>query len=314
MGIKQNLDEGFVEITQERYIEEMLQDFEMQDCNPRFQPLPLKLSYGIVDEKQDEEDTEELKQWRKKIPYSRLAGALLHLARYSRPDIQFAASYLARYSSNFNKQQWFEAKEILRYLKATKSTRLRFRRGAEMALFGYVDADWATDPRTRKSVSGYAFVLAGGCISWASRRQHSIATSTMEAEYMAMSEACQEAIYLRRMVEFLFSQCSVSPTLILCDNQGAICLSKNATSHRRSKHIDIRFHFNRQVQREGKVRFVKVASERNAADSLTKSLSASKVSVFRRQLGLVKEELSREFSNMTSPTIPWELTADSQSE
>jgi len=308
--ITQDLNEGIVELDQERYVEALLERFGLEDANPRFQPLPSRLSYMEKQPSTGSIEEKELLSFRKVTPYKQLVGALLHLARYTRPDIQFAVSYIARYCSCFSKNNWSEAKHILRYLKATKGAKLRYSKGAESMPFGYVDADWASDVNDRISVTGYAFVYAGAVVSWASRKQNSQSMSSTEAEYMAMSEAAQEAVYLRNILEFFQPGINRSPTVVLCDSKGARDLARNPTAHKRTKHIDIRYHYVRHVLQEGKVKWVSIASTRNVADAFTKSLGRLKISEFRKGMGIVntrESSLNKGERRRKIFSIPWEL-------
>lgn len=117
---------------------------------------------------------------------------------------------------------------------------LTYTRKGNSELVGYVDADWGNNIIDRRSYSGVCFVLCGGAISWSSRKQKSVALSSTEAEYMAITEACTEAIYLRNiLLEISDNVCSVK---IFNDNQGALKLSANNVFHNRTKHIDVRYH------------------------------------------------------------------------
>jgi len=288
---EEKLGNTIVAVDQERYVEDVLRNFNMEDCKPRRSILPERLTYRAAVKREEEQSD---KEWREKVPYRELVGALLHLSRYTRPDIQFAVSYVARYCNCFSKENWVEVKHILRYLQQTKGAKLVYGGAVgdrRLGLYGYVDADWASDISDRVSVSGYVFMYGGGPVSWASRKQASPATSTLEAEYMAMSEAAQEAIYLRGLVEFVeYKGVELKPTAILCDNQGARQLVQNPYGHKRSKHIDIRYHFNRDAVAKGKVVFVGVATERNVADIFTKALGPIKIERFRKSMGIVLSE------------------------
>ena len=135
-----------------------------------------KSGYEVVMKREVQEGELGQEEWKAKTPYKELVGALQHLARYTRPDIQFAVSYIARYSDCFTKENWEEAKHILKYLKATKNMRLVYNRdAAKYGLYGCVDADWASDRSDRKSVLGYVFMYGGAAVSWASRKQQSVA-------------------------------------------------------------------------------------------------------------------------------------------
>lgn len=155
------------------------------------------------------------------------------------------------------------------------------------ALVGYVDSDYATNIDNRRSQSGYIFNLYGSAVSWKSSLQSVVALSTTEAEYMAMTEAVKEGIWLTGMIgEFGIIQKLVK---IFCDSQNALHLAKHQVFHERSKHIDVRHHFVRDIANKGIVSMVKVSTDENAADMLTKSLPTSK---FRHCCKLVSAESS----------------------
>lgn len=215
---------------------------------------------------QDEEERRAMSQ----VPYREAIGSLLFAAIVSRPDIAFAVSKAAKFVENPGKQHWNAVKRIFRYLRGTQEMVISYKRG-NCLLTGYTDADWGSEPSDRKSTTGYVFVLNNGPVVWQSRTQTSVATSTLEAEYMAMADATKEAIWLRQLLKDLkFEQ--QNGTVIRVDNQAAIKLSLNPEFHNRSKHIDIRFHFLRDEVQKGKVVYTYVSTTENPADALTKGL------------------------------------------
>lgn len=140
-----------------------------------------------------------------------------------------------------------------------------------------MDSDWGSDRDDRKSCTGYVTMLANGPVSWKSRKQKSVALSTMEAEYMALSEVTKEIIHQRQMLKEVGVEHLVKgPTLIYCDNQSAIRLAKDSVHHDRSKHVDIRYHYTRDMQREGRIEIKYLSTSEMAADILTKGLSKIK--------------------------------------
>ena len=155
---------------------------------------------------------------------------------------------------------------------------------------GYSDADWAGDKDTRKSVSGNAFLYGNGAISWSSRRQRCVATSTTEAEYIACSNAGKQAKWLRGLLEdlaLLELGCHPArPTLILGDNTGSLVLAKDPKSHNRAKYIDIQYHFLRQLIQEEDIELRYCPSKDQLADGLTKPISGEKFIRFRAGMGL----------------------------
>lgn len=152
-------------------------------------------------------------------------------------------------------------------------------------LEGYSDADYASDPNSRKSVSGILFKYSGGAITWTSKRQQSVLLSTLESEYIAASEGTKEAVWLNR----LFSEIAPLKTVpvLLVDNAGAIKLAKNPSFYKRSKHIDIRYHFVRERIQEGQIMLEYVPSEEQAADILTKPILRIQFAKLRCMMGMV---------------------------
>ena len=153
---------------------------------------------------------------------------------------------------------------------------------------GFVDADWARDLDHRRSTSGYVFSLFGGAISWMSKKQAIVALSTTKVEYMATTRVSKEAVWLQRLCsEIGFKQQVVR---IDCDSQSAIFLAKNLAYHSRMKHIDVQYHFVRDMVESMKVLLEKVDTMENVADSLTKSMSTEKFSWCRAALGIYAQD------------------------
>src|SRR5690606_12649422 len=209
-----------------------------------------------------EAHSKEEQKWADKTPYGELVGSLIYATKCTRPDINFAVHYAARFNHSFRREHRKSAKRTLAYLKQTQHFSLQYSKNASPELVGYVDADWARDQSDRKSVYGYVFMLAGAAITWKTKKQVSVALSTCEAEYYGMSEAAQEATYLRHILDFIHLSPS-GPTTIFVDNRSAIALSKNPVHHTRAKHIDIRYHYNREAQERKIVSFLPIASAEN---------------------------------------------------
>ena len=176
-------------------------------------------------------------------------------------------------------------KHVYRYIQGTLEYGLTFKQSEDFKLSAFCDADWASSSDDRRSITGYCFSLCetGPAVSWKSTKQASVALSTCEAEYMAISSTCQEAIYLVRLLKDLTNK-SFEPIQIRSDNQGAIALVKNPVKHSRSKHIDIRYHFIREHYLCGRIHLEYVPSAYNLADPFTKSLSKAKLVTFIKKL------------------------------
>jgi len=151
---------------------------------------------------------------------------------------------------------------------------------------GYVDADWAGDKVDRKSYTGYTYFLAGGPISRRSEKQRSVALSSTEAEYMALSSACKEAILMRRLINEIGCADEQTPIILYGDNLSSQALAKNPAHHSRTKHIDIRYHFVRQVVKERQVLLKYKCTNEMIADILTKNLPKKKYVEFTEMLHL----------------------------
>jgi hypothetical protein len=216
-------------------------------------------------------------------PYSELIGSLLYISVCTRPDISYAVGALARYMSCPTEEHWTAAKHILRYLAGTIDYGIIYSAG-DLKLLGFCDSDWAGDSDTRRSTTGYVFMLNGGSISWSSRLQQTVAASTTEAEYMAAAYATKEALWLQSLMRDF--NVETRTVVIKSDNQAAISLIQNPITSARSKHIDVIYHFTRERASRGDVTFTYVSTKDNVADILTKALEKPLFEVCRKGLGM----------------------------
>lgn len=285
LAIEYNRDARTLRLSQTRYVEESLQRYGFDDS--RTHPTPL--GSGVKLSKDDCPTTSSEIEAMKDYPYQSLIGTLMYAMLGTRPDIAFAVGTLSKFSSNPGKVHWDQAVHVLRYLAGTKGYGLEFNGNTDVdmssLILGYTDSDWAGDTDTRRSTSGYVFLMCGSAISWSSKLQTSPALSSTEAEYMACTRAAQEAIWLRQLLEQLgFEQ--TNPTPLLGDNQGAIALAKNPGDHPRTKHIQLRYHFIRFAISDGQITLDYIPTDQMAADGLTKGLSGEKHGMFLRMLGM----------------------------
>jgi hypothetical protein len=202
--------------------------------------------------------------------YQELIGSLNHLAVYSRPDISFAVSKLAQFNSDPTLIHLRSAQHVLRYLQGTKDLAITYGNAKDLTPKGFADADWGSDKDDRKSMTGYVFIINNGPVSWTSHKQTTVATSTMEAEYMSLSDASREAIARQQLYMDLNIQ--ISTPLLYSDNQAALAIAQNPVHHQRSKHIDIRYHFIRNAVQNDQVKIDYVPTANQTADILTKAL------------------------------------------
>ncbi|XP_066926784.1 uncharacterized protein [Clytia hemisphaerica] len=190
----------------------------------------------------------------------------------TRPDLSFVVTKLSQHLSCPDPGDCAMIKHVFQYVKKTVDRKLTFRKSSTpLRVHAFSDADWATSVEDRRSVTGYSISLnpEGPAVSWKSKKQSSVALSTCEAEYMAISITCQETIYLNRLINELL-QSKTQPIIVKNDNQGALALVKNPVKHTKAKHIDIRYHFIRECYDEGSILLDYVPSGDNVADIFTK--------------------------------------------
>ena len=216
-------------------------------------------------------------------PYGTLIGSLLYLSTCTRPDIAQPVGALSKYLSCPTMEHWQAAKGVLRYLAGTADYGITF--GGQSGVIGYCDSDSAGDVDTRRSTTGYVFILNGGAIDWSSRRQPTVAASTTEAEYMAAAHATKEALWIHKLLlDFGRPETTIR---ILADNQGAIKLIRNPISSVRSKHIDVMYHFVRERAENKEVSFEYIPSDKMIADVLTKPVPLAKLTFCLQGLGMI---------------------------
>ena len=206
-----------------------------------------------------------------------------------RPDLASAVGILSKYMSRPSNEHWKGAKRVLRYIKGTINYGLVFDgKSTRCSLIGYSDADWARYwVDTRKSTSGYVFQISGSTVSWSSKRQSCVARTSTEAEYVALSHATQEVVWLRRLLNDI-GETQDQPSIMNEDNQGAIELSKNPRFHNRTKHIDVAYHFMRQKVNDKSINVKYCSTDQMLADVMPKSLPRQTFQKFRDMLN-VKE-------------------------
>jgi len=280
MEIRRDRQAGKLFLSQQRYIEKVLDRFNMNDCKPVSTPLAahFKLSSDLCP------DTKEDMEYMSHVPYANAIGSLMYAMICTRPDLAYAVSMVSRYMHNPGKKHWNAVKWIFRYLKGTSHVGLVFDKKMATTdnVVGYVDSDYAGDLDRRRSLSGYIFTLCNSAISWKATLQSIVALSTTEAEYISATEGMKEAIWLRGLVNELGLTQKV--LTVFCDSQSVIHLTKNNRYHDKTKHINIKHHFIRDVVVVGEIMVEKIDTSENPADMLTKPLPVTK---FKHCLDLV---------------------------
>lgn len=231
----------------------------MEECNPKRTPMEKGFQYNG--------ESKILEN----IPYRQLIGGLMYLATTSRPDIGYAVSYLSRFLDKPTQETYNAGKRILRYLQGTKDKKLTYYKNTSnnINLYGYSDADWGTDKKDRKSVSGCMILYGNNPVLWFSKKQGCVALSSSEAEYVAAAASAQDLMNLKGILkDFNISH----DTVLFCDNKSSIMLSKSNQNSKRSKHIDIKHHYLKDLVLNKEIIIEYVSTDQNLADILTKSL------------------------------------------
>lgn len=293
----------------------MLSKYNMLECKVVDTPMESKIKLSKSMAPTTSQGRKDMEQY----PYREAVGSLLWIANGTRPNVSYAVSQVAKYMANSGLPHWIAVKRILRYLKGTQELKLTYNGNKIRSIIGfsrgvlpltivptnssgssnvssqssepikveddiYCDADYAADVDSRRSVTGYLFMLAGAPITWQSRQQTSVALSTMESEYMAACAATQEAIWLRSLLKDLNLLDQSKPMIIREDNQACIAFSLNPGTYKKSKHIDVKFHFVRERVASKEVVLEYIDTKDQLADILTKALDGSTFTKLRERI------------------------------
>jgi len=281
--IKRDRTARTISINQHAYIESMVERFELTEAKPVSTPMVTGAQFSI---EQGPATANQAARMRG-VPYAEAIGSVLWPVVVSRPDAAYAVGILSQFIQNPGPPHWEALKRVIIYLGSTKDLWLTFGGPTKTLVKGFCDADWASQ-KHRHSISGYSFHFGRGAISWSSKKQHIVALSSTEAEYIAQTHAAKEALWLRSFVKEIREERNGTLT-INCDNQGAIALAKDNKFHSRTKHIDLRYHFIREAVEDKKISVNYIPTDDNISDIFTKPLSKQKFRRFVEMLGLANE-------------------------
>lgn len=275
--IKRDREKKTISISQGAYIDKIIRKFNMEDSKPISTPADIGTFLTSISDSDCEVS----------FPYRSAVGSLIFAATVSRPDISFSVGDVSRFLEHPTQLHVNAVKRIFRYLNHTKDMSITYGSN-DLELIGYTDADHARDIETSLSVTGYAFMLGNGVVTWKSQQQSRVALSTSESEYVALCEGTKEAMWLRDLLDDIgFGQ--NQGTTMLCDNLSTVRWVKNPQQHHKTKHINKKLHFVRESQRLGDIQLDHVSGEDELADVLTKPLSAIKFNSNIARLGLEKQ-------------------------
>ena len=236
--VQQDLDRGIIRLTQRPYWEHVINRFDLAHITPRNTPLPT----GIVLDNNMSPKTDSEKKDMATKQFRPILGSVMWGQLATRPDLSFAVSLLSRFQANPGIEHWNALMHVIGYIKNTIDYSLTYSQDADLSPLAFVDADYGECRDTRRSTSGYVFTMAGGPVTWSSKRQATVALSTVEAEYVSMSRCAQQMVWTQSWLDEVDVKHDM-PGIIKGDNKGAISLTKNTKDHGKIKHIDIRHHY-----------------------------------------------------------------------
>ncbi|CAM8916160.1 unnamed protein product [Rhodiola kirilowii] len=271
LQVKQRMDGIF--ICQSKYARNLIKKFDLEKVIHKRTPAAthVKVTKDDAGTKVDQ------------TLYRSMIGSLLYLTA-SRPDIAHAVGVCARYQANPKESHLMNKKRIIRYVCGTADYGLWYTKDTNSCLVWYCDADWAGNAEDRKSTSGGCFFLGNNLVSWFSKKQNSISLSTAEAEYIAAGSSCTQMLWMKQMLEEYEVKQDVMT--LYCGNMSAISISKNPVQHSRTKHIDIRHHFIRELVKKKIITLTHVSTDKQLEDIFTKALDNSQFETLRSSLGL----------------------------
>jgi hypothetical protein len=277
--IRRDREARTISLSQRAYLESIIRRFNFDELRPVSTPMEPYLKLSASQSPATAQDFAAMRD----IPYRESIGSLMYASLGTRPDITYAVSRLSKFLEKPGMAHWDASRRVFRYLKGTLDLWMTYGEREEN-LTGWVDADGSQE-EDRRAITGYAFLIDGGAVSWTSKQQELIVLSTTEGEYVAATHAAKEALWLRSLISEVFGG-TLEATTLFSDNQSAIALSKDHQYHARTKHIDIRYHFIRWVIENGSIRLIYCPTEDMVADTLTKPLPSTKAKHFASELGL----------------------------
>ena len=264
MEIIRDREAGTIKVSQAKYIRDLVKAVGMEYAGTAPTPFEPKQRFTADSIPTSDASRADLTRYRE------LVGKLIYAMIGTRADIAWSVSQVSRFFSNPSVRHMGAAKRIVRYLAGTADRGIVYRRGKERGLVGWCDADWAGDRDDRRSTSGWVVQLAGGAVSWFSKRQPVVALSSAESEYICACSCAQEIMFFRQALSGIGFNVG-GRTTVWCDSQSAMAMTENPTNGR-AKHIDIKFHYVKDCVSSGNIKFKYVGTSDQIADLMTKGL------------------------------------------
>jgi len=271
--VKHDRPGHLVHLSQHAYIDAILRRYNLTDLKPLSTPIDHQVCLSSDQAPASAAECTMMHD----IPYCEAVGALNWATLATRPDIAFAVAMVACFAANPGPAHWEAVKQIFRYLSGMRDLWLTYGE-ADSPLEGYADADGSM-AEDCCAISGYAFLIDGGAVSWSSKQQEIVSLSTTKSEYVVATHGSKEALWLCSLISEVFGNIT-SPTTLFSDNQAAITLTHDHQYHLHMKHIDVRYHWIHWVIEKGSIWLVYCPTDDMVADALTKALPSAKVKHF----------------------------------
>ncbi|KAJ0737299.1 putative RNA-directed DNA polymerase [Helianthus annuus] len=292
LGVEISQTEEAIEVSQEKYAKEVVKRFGMEEANPVHVPM---VPGAVLTKLGSGEEVDE-------TLYKSLVGSLMYLT-VSRPDIMYVVSLISRFMAKPREDHFLAAKRVLRYIRGTYKFGLRYVKGKkdDLVVFAdssyardfkgkmddlvvFTDSNYARDGEDRRSTSGYVCLLSGAAVCWCSRKQEIVTLSSTEAEYVAAGLCACHCVWMKGLLEEMEE--NTGTVTIFCDNTSTIKLSKNPVMHRRTKHIDVRYHYLRELVEKQVVELEFCGTKQQLADGMTKPVKEVTFNEIRTAMGV----------------------------
>jgi hypothetical protein len=267
-------DDGLF-FSQSKYAKDLVKKFGLEDCKIAKSPMSTSVSLQHNPSEKCVDQT----------LYRSMIGSLLYLTA-SRPDISYSVGVCARFQSDPKESHLHAVKRIIKYVLGTIDFGIFYTKDTNISIVGFCDADWGGNKDERKSTSGGCFYVGNNLVSWHSKKQTCISLSTAEAEYIAAGSCCTQLLWMKNMLkDYGFPQSNFD---LYCDNTSAIQIAKNPVQHTKTKHIDLRYHFIRDLVEKTTLALLYIPTEKQLADIFTKALDVIRFTDLRMSIGVSK--------------------------
>jgi hypothetical protein len=267
-------------LLQRQYALNKLSEYGMTGYKPISLPLEQNVKLS-ADEGDLMEDT---------TMYICIVGSLIYMT-ITRPHLSYAVGVVSQFMQTPRKQHLDVVRRILRYIEHTLHCGIFYEARSQLQVHGYTDVDWASNVSDKRSTGGFLFSFGSGGVSWSSKKQPTVALSSIEVEYKGVAIVACEIVWLQKLLSDLGLSMD-APIIIYCDNISSILLANNPVYHARTKHIEVHYHFIKENVIAKEIDLIHVSTEDQVVDIFTKALGTNKVKKFKKMLSVLEVDLS----------------------